>query len=65
MTMKKLLFIIVAVIAVSCGEGSKNQSVNSDQNTEDNSGTVATPADSTGMAQPDSMSTGTTNDSIR
>jgi hypothetical protein len=65
MIMKKLLFIIVAVIAVSCGEGSKNQSVNSDQNTEESAGDLATPEDSTGMSQPDSTSTGVTNDSIR
>ena len=56
--MKKLLFIIVAVIAVSCGEGSKNQSVNSDQNVEDNAGGVATPDDSTGMVELDTASTG-------
>ena len=66
MTMKKLLFIVVAVIAMSCGEGSKNQSVNSDQNVEENSGDVATPAeDSTGMVPSDTTSTDAANDSIR
>ncbi len=57
MVMKKLLFIIVAVIAVSCGEGAKNQSVNSDQNVEE-AGDVATPDDSTGTVEPDTASTG-------
>lgn len=56
--MKKLLFIIVAVIAVSCGDGSKSQSVNSDQNVEENAGDVATPDDSTGMVEPDTAAIG-------
>jgi len=61
--MKKILFIIVAVIAISCGEGSKNQSVSSDQNVEENSGDVALPEeDSTGMVQSDTTSI---NDSIQ
>jgi hypothetical protein len=64
--MKKLLFVVVAVIAMSCGEGSKNQSGNTDQNVEENSGDVATPADdTTGTVPSDTTSTGAANDSIR
>ena len=66
MIMKKLLFIVLAVIAISCGEGSKNQSGNSDQNVEENSGDVATPAeDSAGMVEPDTTSMEAPSDSIR
>ncbi len=63
--MKKLLFIVVAVIAISCGEGSKNQSVNSDQEVEENAGEIATPADSTGMIPSDSTSFEAPADSVQ
>jgi hypothetical protein len=43
--MRKLLFVFcVAAMIAACGEGKNRSGMNSDENTEDNSGEVASPA---------------------
>jgi len=65
--MKKLLVVFcMAALLAACGESSKSRTSESDaENTEENSGEVATPLEDSTTMSVDTVSTPTESDSIR